>query len=268
MLRLETTCAAVAAAALSLTLGPDAQANGPTVLYSQFPQVDDGFPSDGVGGQFYDQRIADDFLITQAQPINSVSWIGGSEAYFSPEPGNVSLFVIEFFADGGGVPGDSLMRATVSLAESNPVALGADGLTGATLYRHTYEFEDMNVSPGVYYFSVSTVNVDPAGDAWIWNSSGGALGNDAAFADVEVTLEASFEIFPLLTDMAFEVTRNIVPAFGDLDCDGQVGMPDLQRVIDDFGTTDESPADISGPAGEADGVVDIDDFIAILLAWS
>ena len=226
--------------------------------------TDDGWPSDGAPGQYYDQRFADDFAVISPTPLTGVTWVGASENYLNPDLTNLESFVIEIFEDDGGLPGASLLRTTFDLAATDPVSIGTDGVSGAMLYRHRVSI-DLSLNPGIYYLSISGVNVQPLDDAWIWNNAATPT-NNSSFADIGVGVTHDFQAAIGTGDFAFDILSEVIACRGDVDCDGSVGADDLGLVIEAWGTSG-GPADITGPVGVADGVVDIDDFIAVLLAW-
>ena len=74
------------------------------------------------------------------------------------------------------------------------------------------------------------------------------------------------DVCDLADGTSHDLNGNSVPdeceCLGDVDSNGEVDVADLLLVIDEFGTTDGGPADITG-----DGVVGVEDLLALIDSW-
>ncbi|MHC4948848.1 MAG: hypothetical protein ACYTG1_11385 [Planctomycetota bacterium] len=152
-------------------------------VYSQLPHTDGGLPSDGVAGQYWSQRIADDFVLTTGADVNGAKWVGGSENFTFSDLTNFQDFMIGIYADNVGLPGAPIMTMTVPVATTSKVPLGLDAVNGGELFEFTVTFAPLALGPGTYHFSVGTVNVDPAGDGFVWNVAAATV-NDSVTAEL------------------------------------------------------------------------------------
>lgn len=150
-------------------------------IYSQLPVSPDGLFSDGVAGQFYSQRIADDFVLGGASPVNGVRWWGSSENYVFPDLTNFGSFVVNIYNDAGGIPGGSITGdMNIGIANINITPTGNSNSAGGFEYEFEVKFNAVNLQGGVrYWLSIGGDAIAAFDDAFIW-SSGAANGVIAA----------------------------------------------------------------------------------------
>ncbi len=194
--------------------------DGPTV-FSQAPTSTDGFFSDAVSGQFYSQRIADNFALTSDTIITGVRWWGSSENFFGPpDLSNFESFTIEIF-DGNF---DSVYVETFLTSATNAAATGLFNSGGGAEFFQSVKFaQAVNLLGSTeYWLSIGTTNSDPEGDAWVWS---GATGD--AFIASDVFDGAGFSVFPDSGDSAFELQG--VPTPGAASLLGLAGLAVLRR---------------------------------------
>lgn len=174
------------------------------------------FFSDAVSGQFFSQRMGDNFTLSGDSEITGIRWWGGSQNFQSPDVTNVvSWTVVLFEADGfGGVDTASAIDlGTYTLGETNAVATGSSMFGGGIEYRQEVSFEAVDLAAGDYWISIGATLESPAGDAWVWSGSTvGDLVNASDFFDGN-----GFRVFdPTFNDLAFEVVGVPAPAAGGL----------------------------------------------------
>ena len=204
-------------------LGLGGVANAELVV-DQIAHADLGYWSDGQAGQFYNQRIGDDFTLGSATTVTDISWVGHSENWFSGDLANVLMFHIEIFEDNGfGAPGASVYSTDVSVGVTNAVALDINGGTTSTNFRHTASVGALNLDAGNYFLSIGAKNSDPDGDGWAWNTASGTHNSMAIWQDGYGSSWADFAG----TDMAFSI--NAVPAPGALALLGAAGLLGSRR---------------------------------------
>lgn len=143
------------------------------VLFDQTPVTEvDSYFSDGIstgGSQFYAQAVADDFTISGASTLSTITFFGASENFFADDLSNYSSFDIAIL-DSSFNTVASWNFATAAL---NPTLTGQTGsFTGASGYSLTANV-NQNLAAGNYWLHVGAVNVDPQGDAFQWSSSAG-----------------------------------------------------------------------------------------------
>ncbi|HWB20533.1 MAG TPA: hypothetical protein VG711_09555, partial [Phycisphaerales bacterium] len=106
-------CSAVLASVSCGLVAQSAMADGPVVYSQLLPSYTSGFFADGVAGQYYSERIADDFTLGSATSVNGVIWAGSSEGFYYSDLTNFNSFRISIFSDAGGLPGAVLLDTTV-----------------------------------------------------------------------------------------------------------------------------------------------------------
>jgi len=198
------------------------------IVYSQLPAAPElgGFFSDAVPGQFYEQRVADDFTLGAGANVNGVIWVGGSENYYTPFLTNFTSFRVQIFADAGGTVGASLMDLVVPVASANPVY---QSYVYTNIYQFDLKFEPLALGPGTYWLSVGTANVSPGGDAFAWTTAG-AGGNDLVAAELGAAVGTGvFANFAGFGDLAFAIQAGDVPGPGALALVGLAGMVSSRR---------------------------------------
>lgn len=200
--------------AVILLVSAGASVSAGSSLYSQTSDRTDqqSFFSDAVPGQFFSQRMADNFTLDGAASVTGIAWWGGSQNFQSTDVGNmVSWTVVLYEADGlGNVDGSTAIDlGTYTFGESNATATGATLFGGGIEYRHEIAFDALDLTAGDYWLSIGATLEETGGDAWVWSgSTQGDLVNATDFFD-----GGGFLTFnPTFNDLAFEVIG--VPAPG------------------------------------------------------
>jgi hypothetical protein len=191
------------------------------VVHSVPPTSADGFFSDAVAGQFYEQRVADNFALSANTAINGVNWWGSSENFIGPSDlSNMASFTIEIF-DGNF---SSLYAETFLTADTNAVETGAANSSGGLQYFHSVKLSSpVELLGGTeYWISIGATNVDPEGDAWVWSDAEGDAIIAADFFD-----GAGFQVFGDSGDVAFELQA--IPAPGGAALLGLAGLVCMRR---------------------------------------
>jgi len=178
-------------------------------IYSQLSDQPSAqsFFSDAVAGQFFSQRMADNFTLGADAAASSVRWWGGSQNFQFADTNNMSSYTVVLYeADGSGAPGSVIYSDTVT-DESARLGLSQTGATlfgGGIEYQYTLELESaVSLSAGTeYWISVGATLVDGGADAWVWSgSSVGDLVNATDFFS-----GSGYTVFdPTFNDMAFEI---------------------------------------------------------------
>ena len=155
-------------------------------IYSQSAATDDGWFSDGVAGQFYDNRMADNFTIGGPANVDSITWSGGTENFFGPtDLSNFSGFVVRIFNDAAGTVGSEVWNQTYTKAATNPVFSGSFNIVGGEIYNHTAFTGGLALGAGSYWISVGSIQVAPGDDAYAWstttNTYDGVIRSDSPF---------------------------------------------------------------------------------------
>lgn len=190
--------------------------NDPVIFSQPIGAVDaGGFYSDAVPGQFYSQRIADNFT-TPAGGVDwlltGVRWWGSSEFFLFPNYTNMDAFVVEIYADAGGVPGLSLTGPLVySTAATNPTPIGVS-FNGATVYEQDVNFPALQVPPNTnLWISIGADVFSPFDDAWVWTLAGS--GDNVIAADF---FSGGYTAFQGFGDVSFEIAGQRVPEPGSI----------------------------------------------------
>jgi hypothetical protein len=170
------------------------------------------FFSDSFPGQFFSQRMADNFTLTSDAEVTGIRWWGGSQNFSSPDVDNMVSWTVTLFGlDGFGGPdiATAIDLGTFTFAETNAVATGATLFGGGIEYMHEISFA-VSISTPVSTGSASArPSGSPAGDAWVWSgSTAGDLVNATDFFT-----GSGFTVFdPTANDLAFEVIGVPAPA--------------------------------------------------------
>ena len=257
-----------------------------TVIYTQPNDNPDGPYSDGVPGQFWSTRIADDFVLGDPdnRQIVEITWWGSPEGMVHFELTNWTDWVIWFYRDDEGLPGEEIFAATVPIEQTNPIWTGNYNMNGAGEYEQSAQFADGPTLfiDEVYWVSIGAVAVSPQDDGWVW-SLNYFEGNNAAGADYfddtgyhPITGDVAFTLWgdndpdsccPRRGDPSGNgCLADIFPNNGDgqWDCDDDgdcvVNLDDLAQLLGHYGMTSgasREDGDIYPQGG--DGRVNLDD---------
>jgi MYXO-CTERM domain-containing protein len=218
-------CSAVLASVSAGLLTQGALGSG-NIVYSQMPpNFLGGLFSDGVAGQYYGQRIADDFTLGSATTVNGVQWAGNSENFYYATLQNFAQFRISIYANAGGLPGGVVLDTYVAVGATNPTYLGVDAYAAAPVYQFEAKFNGLNLAAGTYWLSIGTVNNAAFGDAFVWQN--GVTTNNTIAA--EFFDGSGFASFAGFGDMAFAIQAGNVPAPGALALLGMAGLIGRRR---------------------------------------
>ncbi len=166
------------------------------------------FFSDAVAGQFFSQRMADNFTLDQAGTATAIQWWGGSQNFQFADTVNMQSYTIELYtSDLFGAPdlGNVLLSETVSSENMrfSAVATGETLNGGGIEYGYTLELlESIELAADTqYWISVGATLVDGGADAWVWSgSTQGDLVNATDF------FTGGYTVFdPTFNDLAFAV---------------------------------------------------------------
>lgn len=183
--------------------------DSPTI-YSQPSESPDGFFSDGVKGQYWSQRIADNFTLGSNYTVDGIRWWGGSENYIFDDLTNFKNFVVEFYSDAGGKPGTSLGQFVIDKNNTGATYTGLNNSLGGKEYKMEAGIS-INLLGGVpYWVSIGSQNFNPGDDGFVWSTNfSNGDGNIAAdFFDGN-----GYQGFFVGSDQAFEL-MGAIPAPG------------------------------------------------------
>lgn len=165
-----------------------ATAGAQVLAYSQPNDNPDGPYSDGVPGQYWSTRIADDFVLTDSvnRRIVGVTWWGSPEgvSYFDLEP--FSGWTVKFYEDDNGLPGTLVYDETFAKDDTNPVPTGNYNMNGGAEYEQvvTLSTPVTLAVDQTYWISIGGVALPghEQDDGWEW-SRNYFQGNDLSAAD-------------------------------------------------------------------------------------
>jgi hypothetical protein len=149
----------------------------------------------------------DDFSLAGGASIDKVTWVG---AYFNGNPGGVTGFTVNFYANNGGVPG-SLLETVPIAGNAGETGLGLDTF-GNSMFNYSATLpQPFAASAGTpYWMSVVAdlpmdVNFHPQ---WGWEQGTG--GNGTAYQT-----GPAFG-FALTNDLAFSLVSSATPEPGSV----------------------------------------------------
>jgi hypothetical protein len=242
------------------------------VVYSQPNQNPNGPYSDGVPGQYYSTRIADNFVFSDPtnRRITQVTWWGSSENMTSPDLSHFSDWVIRFYADSDNLPGAELYNETFPKDATNPVPTGNENMDGGDEYEQHVELSTSLTLyiDEPYWISIGSINHPPEEDGWHW-SGNYTSGDDRLAADYFDG--TGYHEYPDDEDVAFELWG--LPAggcprpgceVGDIDGDCDIDLTDLSILLAHYGETGVGPdeGDLNG-----DTNVDLADLAMLLSVY-
>ncbi|MCW5946138.1 MAG: PEP-CTERM sorting domain-containing protein [Fimbriimonadales bacterium] len=177
------------------------------ILVNQTPHSVDGYYSDGVAGQFYDQRMADNFSLGIESNVTKIVWWGSSENWQFPDLTNFSAWVLRIYNDSAGNVGSEVFNTTVAKASTNPTATGQQNSLGGNVYRQEAAVA-VNLLAGNYWLSIGSVNISPGDDAWVWSAAQNTY--DDKFA-AELGFGNGYQTFTGSGDLSFQIEGDPVP---------------------------------------------------------
>jgi hypothetical protein len=255
---------------LTAAFGLAVESRAQFVIYSQPNDSPNGPYSDGVPGQFWSTRIADDFVLSD--PVNrrvtEVTWWGSPEGMSHFELTNWTDWVVRFYEDDGGLPGAELYNETVPLEQTDPIWTGNYNMDGGKEYMQTVELATPPTFyiEQTYWISVGAVAIEPYDDGWRW-SLNYFEGNNAMAADYfdgnGYTHRDGDVAFVLVGGPAGGCPRPGCEP-GDLDGDCRVGLSDLGILLSHYGESGVGPDE--GDFNN-DGVVDLSDLGTLLAVY-
>lgn len=181
-MRRATTRAATAGV---VALGASVASAQPFVpLYEQHAvgQPATGYFSDGADGQYYEQRVADNFTVNASNQATHVSFRGSSEYFLENDYDNVLGFEITIYLSEGGRPGTVVYSEYFDLLDTDPAPTGNTNPFDGFEFEHLAMFTTpVGLVGGVeYWLSIGAVLINPFSDAWVWSNSVPADGRIAA----------------------------------------------------------------------------------------
>ncbi|MDX2116985.1 MAG: hypothetical protein SFY96_02255 [Planctomycetota bacterium] len=155
-------------------------------LYSQANNLSTsaGLFSDAVAGQFFSQRMADNFTLAGGGQLTGVRWYGGSQWFQFPDLTNMSGFTVEILADDAGAPDGTqvIYSQAFTKAATNPTLNG--NLMNFGHGQYTFEVSlanAVNLNAGTqYWISIGATLVNPFADGWVWSKSTQGDGTNAS----------------------------------------------------------------------------------------
>ncbi len=241
------------------------------VVYSQPNEDPDGPYSDGVPGQYWSTRMADNFVLSDPtnRRITRVRWWGSSENMTSEDLSHFTDWVIRFYADSDSLPGAELYNETFPRDATNPVLTGDENSDGGLEYQQHVELS-MAVTLYIdepYWISIGSINVPAGDDGWHW-SLNYFPGDDHSAADYfdgsgyqERTEDVAFELEALPAGGCPRPGCEVA----DIDDDCDVDLTDLAMLLAYYGVMCDPgpcPEDLDG-----DGDVDLSDLATLLSAY-
>ncbi len=134
--------------------------------------------------------------------------------------------------------------------------LTVDNFSGAT----TYDLEAAIVNAaGWEHFYHAAIEIPSMTRHRIWL-------NWLDYED-KLSIDVDYGIDGSIDETIWIDNQLVPPCPADIDGDDIVNVTDLLLLLAQWGTTDPTKADITGPDGEPDGIVDVHDLLALLAAW-
>lgn len=142
------------------------------VVVSQPNENPDGLYADGIVGQYADTRTADNFVIEDDmfRRVTRVIWWGCSDLDYV-EPYTFPAWVVQFYRDDLGLPGETIHTATIPTEDVTFLATGNYNMYGAAEYEQsaTLPVPQSFWKDTTYWVSIGAIVTDPDWDAWIWS---------------------------------------------------------------------------------------------------
>jgi len=201
------------------------------------------------------QVIADNFLLTADQTVQSIEFWGGY--YPDNLPSDPDQFYVLFLADDGGAPGDPVWSI-------GPVAATTKSTTGVVLFgvdEYVYTIDlGADLVAGTYWIELYTDTSDTT-DSWFWET--GNLDPVVGIAGSAWTPEspdpATWNLDPA-TELSFILTCGVGEMCGDIDGDGVVDHMDYDILRDAMGTCTGDAGYIPTADMDGSGCINFIDF--------
>lgn len=197
---------------------------------------------------------ADDFFVTADTEITTVEWFG---LYAISNTPAVDDFVIRIYADTDGPSGSPIATFNVG----NDVNRNNTGVTFMFLldvFQYSADISFAAAANTTYWLSIDAQSFADNNDTWFWGTNSLA-GNTHTSSDIGNT----WTPFGQTTSMVLSgvETMNNIP--GDINCDGEVNLLDVQPFVDLISTggfLDKADLNKDG----AVDLLDVDPFVALL----
>jgi len=136
------------------------------------------------GGLATDQQVADDFSLTGAATLTSLSWVGQYSAAQSALANPVD-FRILFFADAGGLPGNVPITTVDMSAAGTPTGGSYDS---SPWLAYSIALPSLSFSSGDFWISILEYDARTpsiGGSQWLWGraSRAGSSATRSGYAD-------------------------------------------------------------------------------------
>ncbi len=150
-----------------------AQGRAQLVVYSQPNDNPDGFCSSAISGQYCEDRMADNFSLTDPvyRKITEVTWWGSSDYYAFDDLTNFSHWAIVIYGEVNGLPDWLIYEELIAIEDIQCVETGYVNMYGGKEYMQT---ATLATPPRLfidepYWISIGYVAVEPYWDAWLWS---------------------------------------------------------------------------------------------------
>lgn len=172
-----------------------------TTCLNQSPIGYGSIYSDGVPGQYWGTRYADNFTPPPGMVISAVRWVGASENYMSPDLTNFTDFVVQVLNDRFGQVWTTTLPTTSVAVETTGATTPSGGVEW--LFSAELPVRIPPQDPGQHWISVGSINLDPLADGFQWAVSEGGDGVIAVASPFDGV--TPFVTTPGPFDLAFEV---------------------------------------------------------------
>ncbi len=179
-------------------------ANAQAYLFQQLPGSDPTLSYNSNANISYDlARTADDFTLSSATTINSITWWGFNEAGGWTETKSYQGFTFTFYADNSGIPGASFLTIDpVTLISAN-----ADGnYSDPSVWVYTAAL-NVSLNAGTYWLSIYD---KPTDSSWGWMMSDGVPDGVTSWSSQKMGA-GDWSQNAMYSNAAFELTGSQVP---------------------------------------------------------
>ena len=175
-----------------------------------------GFFSDAVPGQYWSQRIADNFNLGGSKTINRVVWWGMSEYFIYPNLTNFSAWTIEFYDS-------SFQQIASQMINKGNITITQDANIFGDYWVYKFDVMISPVSVDNGWISIGSHNISPNDDGFAWHFG---LSGDGTIA-ADFFNGNGYQQFPGAGDVAFALYE--IPAPGTLALVGLGGLVAARR---------------------------------------